>query len=744
MVLKARSMKPSKRQNSGLTTRSFWRACVVLGFVVLSIWGGLAAFYLQSYQTAKDAAVEHARHSNDLATVAVETLYKQQMELVLRDAQHPFLVYAAQQLLTVPVDPDSLNSAEMQTRMRNGMGMLVGAGDFEGYFIINRDGMSLASSRENNTGTRNLLADVPGFLDKIWAGETVLSPLLKTDVPLGADLDGNCTKRLNFFVGAPIIERQSGRVLAAFTIRLNPAASLFPLLIAHSFSDTSETYLVDKDGKLVSPSRFAETVGLVGPCAANDNYLNKRLLDPNASTEKFTKAVTGTLAKQSGYSDIPYADYRGVPVIGAWSYSDLTGLGIISETDAAEAFEDLNDLKTLLPIIGLFSAGLLGLVGGIIRREIKIDEERATVGWLTELMQRGVFFLDAEGRFARVSKTFCNQFGVMPRDLIGKDLSIIDPQLADAVRQALRGKNKGSDGFEIAGNVDYTTADGQHIVYRIELSSASQNGGGMLGGICTDLTELDMQRRSLEKAKSETEATLRARNQFLSMTSHELRTPLNAIVGAISILDEIYTGEEDKKLIGFARGGADDLLRITEALHEYITLTSQISVRDPAPFGLQDALQDAVAEAKKTKKTALEVPISIDPDVPETIMSDQEAVKGITSELVSNALAHGVVAEKKEPSVALTVRKGRLDGMDCIDIAVQDDGPGLDAEEVADAFEIFSRAKKDNTSRTRGVGIGLPLSSERAKLIGGEVVYQPNPEGGSIFVLKIPLGDIAA
>ena len=152
-------------------------------------------------------------------------------------------------------------------------------------------------------------------------------------------------------VAAPIHE--NGVVCGALSLIINPTNEFSKVLSVAHRGKTGETFAFDQTGLLISESRFdlqLRTLGLLGPTNLS-SALNVRLRDPgvdltqglkptleNRANDALTHIVASAVAGGEGVDVVPYRDYRGVPVVGAWCWLPQFGIGVATEMDASEAF----------------------------------------------------------------------------------------------------------------------------------------------------------------------------------------------------------------------------------------------------------------------------------------------------------------------------------------------------------------------------------------------------------------------
>ena len=159
-------------------------------------------------------------------------------------------------------------------------------------------------------------------------------------------------------VAAPLAE--DGVVRGALALVINPTNEFSRILSVARTGDSGETYAFDQTGLLISQSRFDDQLkrlGLLDTTNAS-SALNLRLRDPggnltkgyrsettNLATESLTRFVAEAIDGDDGVDVVPSRDYRGVPVIGAWRWLPQLGIGVVTQVDAAEAYQSLRVLQ---------------------------------------------------------------------------------------------------------------------------------------------------------------------------------------------------------------------------------------------------------------------------------------------------------------------------------------------------------------------------------------------------------------
>jgi len=343
-------------------------------------------------QAGKADVEKSLKTALDSAQQGLRILYQNQQSPTLVWANDDRVRKAVQRLLPVPKVREELLAAPEQELLRNLFNPYLGFAGFKGFFIIDQNGTSLASSRDQNVGTVNLLAQQAGFLQRVWNGETLISQPLQSDVAL-VDRHGHVVEALPTMFSATPIQDDGGRTIAILTLRIDPDLYFTEILERARFGHSGETYALNKEGLLLSDSRFNQhlfELGLLEDPHHAD--LKLKIVDPGVDltkgekprlprqNHKLTRMAASLVREESGSDLEGYRDYRGVPVVGAWVWDKQLGFGITTEVDRAEAYAGQVRAKV---IIGVSTAMLmlavvcLWFLFMIIRREISRSAELA-------------------------------------------------------------------------------------------------------------------------------------------------------------------------------------------------------------------------------------------------------------------------------------------------------------------------------------------------------------------------------
>ncbi|GAA5317432.1 MAG: hypothetical protein AseanaTS_26370 [Candidatus Pelagadaptatus aseana] len=235
---------------------------------------------------------------------------------------------------------------------------------------------------------------------------------------------------------------------------------------------------------------------------------------------------------------------------------------------------------------------------------------------------------------------------------------------------------------------------------------------------------------SLEaKVFERTEELIRAnsaKQRFLANISHELRTPLTAIIGNTeSMLMGDYTAEEVREAASYIHSNSCHLLDLMNDVLDISKIEAGKLELETGPVNLLVLFYDVEAiMASQAKAKGLEFLIRYREPIPETVHTDATRLKQILLNLTSNAVKF---TEVGKVSVLVAFDENTLS------VDVEDTGIGISEVQQQDLFSAFSQTDNSITRRYGGTGLGLNLSLQFARLMGGNIEVQSQLGRGSRF-----------
>lgn len=245
------------------------------------------------------------------------------------------------------------------------------------------------------------------------------------------------------------------------------------------------------------------------------------------------------------------------------------------------------------------------------------------------------------------------------------------------------------------------------------------------------LAEIE-RRREAEAASQEAN---RVKSNFLANMSHELRTPLTAIIGSADLLLKSELSGEDRRHAEVVDHSAEALLTLIDDILDFAKLEAGRLRLEEADFQLRELVEkvrEMVAPVAAGKKIGLVV--NVEAGVPDRLRGDPARLRQILVNLVNNAVKfteHGQVEVQIE-TMGATTDKTRLR------LTVRDTGIGISPDDQRRIFETFYQADNTSARRFKGSGLGLSISRELVRRMGGDFGLESERGVGSTFWVELP------
>ncbi|MEM9138632.1 MAG: ATP-binding protein [Pseudomonadota bacterium] len=238
----------------------------------------------------------------------------------------------------------------------------------------------------------------------------------------------------------------------------------------------------------------------------------------------------------------------------------------------------------------------------------------------------------------------------------------------------------------------------------------------------------------LDRAKAEAEQLTREKSAMISTMSHELRTPLNGIMGMAELIARTgdlspATGEK----LTVLRSSAQRLnTLLTDVLDTEKLMAEKMEVL-PVESCLRNTLLDAVEQHRGSAETkGLSLLLDLPKDAPGKVVIDPVRVNQCLANLLTNAIKFTSNGE-----IRVTAHHSGSAAAGRLSVDVRDNGIGMTKEQIGNLFSQFSQGDSTISRRYGGTGLGLWISRNLARQMGGDLIAHSVPGEGSVFTLTI-------
>ncbi len=236
------------------------------------------------------------------------------------------------------------------------------------------------------------------------------------------------------------------------------------------------------------------------------------------------------------------------------------------------------------------------------------------------------------------------------------------------------------------------------------------------------------------------QAANRAKSQFIANVSHEIRTPLNGIMGTATLLSETALSREQKEYVNVLEQAGGLLLSTINDVLDFSKMEAgELAVQGedfdaPALFKAVEGLYQPLAQSK-----SIGLVFDVDQDL-RMLHGDGRRLRQVLHNLISNAIKFTDTGQ-----VTVNVRLNATQGdvtEPALVISVSDTGIGIPADDVARVFEPFGQSDSNDTRRHGGTGLGLTISRNLCRAMGGDLTLDSAQGEGSTFCITVPFNPV--
>jgi signal transduction histidine kinase/HAMP domain-containing protein/ActR/RegA family two-component response regulator len=250
-------------------------------------------------------------------------------------------------------------------------------------------------------------------------------------------------------------------------------------------------------------------------------------------------------------------------------------------------------------------------------------------------------------------------------------------------------------------------------------------------------SEVELASRSLEEKAEQLQLISKYKSEFLANMSHELRTPLNSLLILSQLLAENRNQNLTPEQVKFAQTVYTSGHELLSLINEILDLSKVEAGKMPitpvrVPLEeVRDYLEQTFRHVAGQKDLSFE--IRVEAGLPLAIFTDVNRLRQILKNLLSNAFKF-----TSDGGVVVRITTDRVDGNRGVAFSVQDSGIGIPVAKQKLIFEAFQQGDGTTSRKYGGTGLGLTISREIAKLLGGSIDVTSTVGKGSTFTLHLP------
>lgn len=411
-------------------------------------------------------------------------------------------------------------------------------------------------------------------------------------------------------------------------------------------------------------------------------------------------------------------------------------------------------------VILVLIISIMAIIASYINYRLRL--EAFTKGYEVSLSERkfrnifdnsaeGIFQISIKGNLITVNPSIVKLLGYSNEEEILK-LNFIKDFFIRETDWELLNKLLDKQGKVKNYRVQFRKKDGNEITVRMNVRvNLNDDGSTFFEGSIQDITQQVQAENEKQKAlealreeklksdinakKAQQESNFKSK--FLANMSHEVRTPMNSVMGFLTLIEnDLFDSKEElKNFSRDARLAAESLLDIINNILDISKIEAGKMDLDEVDFNVNAEIHKAVSiVAQAAKQKGIQIEENISEEIPKSVFGDPTRFRQIILNLLSNAVKY---TDEGKVSILSKVNAKSANAIELVTV-IEDTGQGIPTEKIQLLFEPYVQVK-NKKGKKEGTGLGLVISKEFIKLMGGDIRVESKVGVGSKFTFTVKL-----
>jgi PAS domain S-box-containing protein len=346
-----------------------------------------------------------------------------------------------------------------------------------------------------------------------------------------------------------------------------------------------------------------------------------------------------------------------------------------------------------------------------------------------------ILLIDPQGSVASWTETAERMTGYSRDEILARPLSLLDVDVANSAATFRRAMQVAKGGGSAAWQSRCVRKDGSEFWADFVIGKVVDSNEVLIGytAVFRDITARKQAEDLLEQRSRQLIEANRLKDEFLATVSHELRTPLNSILGWAQLFRAGKLDDQGKShALETIEQSAKTQARLIEDLLDVSRIVTGKMRLDVRPVQMSDVIAAAVETIRPAAEAkSILIRLILEPDGC-AVFGDPNRLQQVIWNLLSNAIKF----TPQSGTVEIQLRRRESS----VQLIVKDNGIGMNAEFLPQAFDAFRQADSSSTRAHKGLGLGLTIVRRLIEMHGGTVRAASDGEGtGTSFEIVLPV-----